>query len=137
MTSRAAREKCPSSAGRATPGGLLYYHYYHCHYYYHYHYYYYYYCYYYYYFGKVSYYRRESLLVKDVPARPVAPPRVGDYDHEVVTQGKRVYEICSLVPSKYPHVKYIKEMVNLQVQQTKQMLAKMSQLGRSRRPGWE
>ena len=39
-----------------------------------------------------------------------------DYVHELVTKGKTVYEIVSLVPLTYPHVMSIREMVNLYIQ---------------------
>ena len=42
-----------------------------------------------------------------------------DYVHELVTQGKGVYEVVSLVPSKCPHIKSIKEMCSLHIQGTK------------------
>ena len=57
--------------------------------------------------------------------RPISPPRLSaqrfSRGSELVTQGKGVYEFVGLVPSKYPHIKYTKEMCNVHVQETKRI----------------
>ena len=78
------------------------------------------------------------LLVVVVAAVVIAPTSVGresstrrktvqgkrtdwDYVHELVIQGRSAYEKVSLVPSKYPHIKNIREMCNLHIQETKEI----------------